>query len=718
LSVIKTLISRTYFRFFIPFKTLPLPNRLASETSPYLLQHANNPVDWYPWGDAAIQKSREEDKPMLVSIGYSACHWCHVMERESFEDPETAALMNRLFVNIKIDREERPDLDHIYMDAVQAIAGNGGWPLNVFLTPEGKPFYGGTYFPPVNLQNRASWKSVLQSISTVFREKRNEIEEQANHLTNHIAGSGFGIQTGTGEGVPSKEEVREIYEQLIKTADRKEGGFGAAPKFPQTFSIRFLLQYNYYSGNTDALKQAELSLEKMIKGGIYDQLAGGFARYSTDDEWLAPHFEKMLYDNALLIIALSEAFQLTQNSMYSTAIRETINFLQKELYSEKGSFYSALDADSEGEEGKFYTWQKNEILEILGDKGEDFCAIHDVTEEGNWEGKNILRLKPNNQRSTSKAQSSTTDAQGLAPNDFAATKQKLLNVRNKRIRPQLDDKILLGWNALMITACCKAFAALQDNKYRDLALKTMGFLEENMQGDGINRFYHVCKEITVLEEGQSEVQKVKASIPAFLDDYAYLIEAYIQLQEVTGDASWLIRGKTLTDWVISHFGESETGYFYYTHDEQDDVIVRKREIYDGAVPSGNAVMASNLLYLGTVFDREEWKQRALRNVMGLKDVMKKYPGSFGVWATLVNAFTYPLYEIVLAGSYCEKNHLEFLKKPIPNRVFQLTSVSHSELPILRNKPVHGPSQFFLCRDYSCQQPVKEVSELVRLIKNS
>jgi uncharacterized protein YyaL (SSP411 family) len=664
-------------------------------------------VDWFPWGDEAIQKSREEDKPMLVSIGYSACHWCHVMERESFEDPQTAEIMNRLFVNIKIDREERPDLDHIYMDAVQAIAGNGGWPLNVFLTPEGKPFYGGTYFPPVNMHNRPSWKSVLENISTAFREKRNEIEEQADNLTNHIAGSGFEIRVPEGEEVFTKEDVQVMYEQLMKTADLKNGGFGGAPKFPQTFSIRFLLQSYYYTGATEALYQACLSLDKMIYGGIYDQLGGGFARYSTDSEWLAPHFEKMLYDNALLVIALSEAFQLTQKPDYSKAIRETMNFVQNELYSKKGGFYSALDADSEGEEGKFYTWQKKEILDILGEEAKEFCAYYDVSDKGNWEGKNILRVTANGQRPTT--------------NDLLTSKRKLLAVRAQRIRPQLDDKILLGWNALMITACCKAFAALGDENYRILAVKSMVFLEEKMKGQGIHYFIHSYNEESknAGDKGYAgNIGNVKSNIPAFLDDYAYLIEAFIQLQEVTGEAQWLIRAKELTDWVIENFSEAETGYFYYTHEGQDDVIIRKREIYDGAIPSGNAVMASNLLYLGTVFDLNEWKRRAARNAGGLKDVIKRYPGSFGVWATVINGFTYPLYEVVLAGSHSEENHREFLKKAIPNRVFQLTSVTHPELPILRNKPVQGPSQFFLCRDYSCQQPVKEVSELIRLIKNS
>lgn len=673
-----------------------MPNRLSKETSPYLLQHAHNPVEWYPWGDEAIQKAREEDKPMLVSIGYSACHWCHVMERESFEDPDTAAIMNLHFVNIKIDREERPDLDHIYMDAVQAIAGNGGWPLNVFLTPEGKPFYGGTYFPPVNLHNRPSWKSVLESISEAFMNKRKEIEEQASHLTNHIAGPGFGINLPDVENSFDPKDLHGIFEQLMKTADRKEGGFGSAPKFPQTFSIRFLLQHYYYTGNQEAIDQACLSLDKMIYGGIYDQLGGGFARYSTDEEWLAPHFEKMLYDNALLIIALSEAFQFTGKLNYRKAIRETMDFIQKELMTVQGGFFSALDADSDGEEGKFYIWQKNDIDLILGEESGMFCTYYDVTEGGNWEGKNILRIK--------------NPEQGVSASIEKEWKKKLMAHRDLRNRPQLDDKILSGWNALMITACCKAFAALGEEDYRKRAIESMAFLEEKMKGEEIFHFYHSYK------VGKGRVGR--AAIPAFLDDYAYLIEAYIQLQEITGDTTYLNRAKDLSDWVIAHFSEEETGYFYYTHSGQDDVIVRKREVYDGAIPSGNAVMAGNLFYLGTVFDLEEWKKRAARNVGGLKEIITRYPGSFGVWATLLNGLTYQLSEIVLAGTPSDQKHREFLSKGVPNRVFQLTSVTQTEFPILRNKPVQGPPLFFLCRNYSCQQPVKEVSELTVLLKNS
>jgi uncharacterized protein len=686
-------------------------NRLANETSPYLLQHAHNPVDWYPWGNEAIQRAKEEDKPILVSIGYSACHWCHVMEKESFEDPETAALMNRHFINIKIDREERPDLDQIYMDAVQAIAGNGGWPLNVFLTPEGKPFFGGTYFPPVNLQSRPSWKSVLLGISNAFQQKRTEINDQADQLTKHIARSDFGININEEGSQFTKEDINNIFDKLMRTADQVDGGFGQAPKFPQTFSIRFLLQHYYYTGKAEALNHALLSLDKMINGGIYDQLGGGFARYSTDALWLAPHFEKMLYDNALLITAMSEAFQLTGKEIYSKAICETMDFLQRELMSENGGFFSALDADSDGEEGRFYVWSKNEITELLGSDSAEFSTYYEVSEKGNWEGKNILRIQ--------------NPAMKIPLEKELEWKEKLMARRATRTRPGLDNKILLGWNALMITACCKAYAALGMGEYRDLAIHTMDFLEKNMKGDHDSPYFHSYKtkygntspaESRISGRKQMEVREF--GIPAFLDDYAYLIEAYIQMQEITGEVTYLIRAKELSEYVIANFSEDHTGYFYYTHARQEDVIVRKREIYDGATPSGNSVMAGNLLYLGTVFDLQEWKTRAINNVTGLKDLVYRHPGSFGVWATLINGVTYQLNEIVLSGSRNEKKHMDFLKMGIPNRVFQITSVTHPDLPLLRNKPVDGTSQFFLCRDYSCQQPVKEVAELADLIKNS
>src|SRR5436190_10345125 len=363
-----------------------MSNRLENETSPYLLQHAHNPVDWFPWGDEALQKAKKENKPILISIGYAACHWCHVMEKESFENEEIASIMNENFINIKIDREERPDLDHIYMDAVQTMTGSGGWPLNVFLTPEKKPFFGGTYFPPRRAFNRSSWPEVLIAVSNAFREKRNEIENQAESLTAHLVQSNsFGHQSlGVGNEF-SKEKIDELFQNLMKSADKEWGGFGRAPKFPQTFSIQFLLRYYHVTKNEDALAHACLSLDKMIEGGIYDQLGGGFARYSTDNEWLVPHFEKMLYDNALLIIVLAEAYQVTKKERYREVIDETIGFIKREMMHRLGGFYSALDADSESEEGKFYVWEFNEVKERVAN-AEIFCQFFDITQNGNWEG--------------------------------------------------------------------------------------------------------------------------------------------------------------------------------------------------------------------------------------------------------------------------------------------------------------------------------------------
>jgi uncharacterized protein len=370
----------------------PYTNRLIHETSPYLLQHAHNPVDWYPWNDEAFEKARKEDKPVLVSIGYAACHWCHVMERESFENPEVAAIMNQLFINIKVDREERPDVDHIYMDAVQAISGSGGWPLNVFLTPDRQPFYGGTYFPPQKAFNRPSWEDILFSIADAYKNKKEEVIEQAQNLTNHLKTSNsFGLSV-TNEGVLDSSKMEDAFKNIMKTADREWGGFGRAPKFPQTFTINFLLHYADIKGNKEALDQALLSLDKMVYGGIYDQVGGGFARYSTDTEWLAPHFEKMLYDNALLVSSLSEAYQLTKNETYKEVIEETLVFVERELMHPEGGFYSALDADSEGEEGKFYVWNYDEVKALLKDF-EIFSEYFDISSRGNWEQKNILRVK-------------------------------------------------------------------------------------------------------------------------------------------------------------------------------------------------------------------------------------------------------------------------------------------------------------------------------------
>ena len=674
-------------------------NHLTKETSPYLLQHAYNPVDWYPWGKDALQKAKQENKPILVSIGYAACHWCHVMERESFEDEATASIMNNNFVNIKIDREERPDLDHIYMDAVQAMTGSGGWPLNVFLTPEGKPFYGGTYFPPARAFNRPSWKEVLLSIANAYQEKKPEIIQQAENLTQHLFQSNqFGIGKQTGIETFSKESSMEIYSNLMKNADLEEGGFGRAPKFPQSFSIQWLMKHFHLSRDEAALKQALLSLDKMILGGIYDQVGGGFARYSTDAEWLAPHFEKMLYDNALLVTTLSEAYQLTGKDLYKDTINETISFVKRELMSHEYGFYCALDADSEGEEGKFYVWNKQEVEEILGDQADIACEYFDITDRGNWEGKNILRVRlPMKEFADNKKLNVER-----VKNMVQSVKKKLLEKRSYRTRPQLDDKKLLGWNALMNMACSKAYMATGEEEYRDLATRNMKFILDSFRNNDTLGLYHSYK-------------NGEAKFPAFLDDIAYLIQAMILLQEITGETEYLEKGKNLTEHVIANFSEENGPFFYYTPKDQEDIIVRKKEIYDGATPSGNAVMAHNLFYLSVVFDIREWKTRSMEMVSSLEQVIRKYPGSFGMWASLLLAFTADVPEIVLTGKKINELRKQILSIFISHRIFQSTEITNPTFPLLEGKPIADQPLIFLCKNYACQSPATDLPALIRLM---
>lgn len=680
-------------------------NRLIHESSPYLLQHAHNPVDWHPWGDEALKLARENDKPILVSIGYAACHWCHVMERESFEDESTASLMNEHFVNIKIDREERPDLDHIYMDAVQAISGSGGWPLNVFLLPDGKPFYGGTYFPPVRAFNRASWKEVLASVAQAYKERRHELDAQAENLTRHLVeANAFGIGKHEAGTVFTEDNLEQIYQSIMKQADKTLGGFGRAPKFPQTFSIQFLLRHYHYTKNEEALQQAMLSLDKMLYGGIYDQLGGGFARYSTDEEWLAPHFEKMLYDNALLVSALSEAYQLTGAERYKRVIEETLAFTEREMLSPEGGFYAALDADSEGEEGRFYVWGKDEIEEALGDDAALFCAYYDVSDDGNWHepghhgpARNILRIK--------EPPESFVKTHGLEPQQFgmklAQWKRALMERRAGRVRPLLDDKVLLNWNALMNTAYSKAYAATGEEHYREMAVRNMDFLLRAFRSQ--SGWHHSWK------NGQ-------AKTPAFLDDLAYLISALIHLQEITGDAERLMTAQELTEYVAARFSEKETSFFYYTNQEQYDVIVRKKEIYDGATPSGNAVMGHNLLYLSVVFDNAAWRGRAEEMVTSLGQVIVKYPTSFGVWASLLQAFTRGMPEIVVTAQKNLDWRKQILSIFIPYRIFQSTERPDDRFPLLRDKPVAAQPFVFLCKNYVCHRPENNLQDFFRLLE--
>lgn len=671
-------------------------NALAHETSPYLLQHAHNPVNWFPWGKEAIEKARLENKPILVSIGYAACHWCHVMAHESFENEETAMLMNNWFVNIKIDREERPDLDQIYMDAVQAMNhGQGGWPLNVFLTPDLKPFYGGTYFPPVDSYGRLSWKNLLATIHDAYVNKQETVTLQAGNLMQHLHTANAIGTPRSNPGLVSTEHLQQVEKELLTVFDSENGGFSSAPKFPQTFAIQYLLRQYYYSKNPDALQAATFSLDKMIAGGIYDHLAGGFARYSTDKYWQAPHFEKMLYDNALLISTLSEAYGATEEDIYESTIRQTISFLINEMTSPEGGFYSAIDADSEGKEGKFYTWSRKEIEDVLGKDAAIFCQVYDIWEDGNWEKTNIIWL-PNKLEKIALQHNIALDE---LKETLAECRAKLLEVRNTRIRPMTDDKILLGWNALTIKALCDAGTLLQENSYIHIAERTMDFLEKNMLSSEGNWMHSWKNNI--------------AKIPAFLDDYGILIQAYIGLQEATGNLTYLHKAVQYAEYVIQHFSSAST-LFFYTAKEQEDIILRKKDIYDGATPSGNSLMAHNLYYLSTMINKPDWAEKAKNMLLSVGGGIVHYPISFGNWDLLLQKIVYGYKEIAIVGD----NYKNLLKQTnsmyLPDKLI-ISSDKESRFPLLENRYQSDKTLIYLCKNYSCQQPVTTVEDLQNIL---
>ena len=667
-------------------------NQLIKESSVYLLQHAHNPVNWYAWGEEALNKAKEEGKPILLSIGYAACHWCHVMERESFEDEATAAIMNTHFINIKVDREERPDIDHIYMDAVQAMTGSGGWPLNVFLTPELKPFYGGTYFPPVDAHNRLCWKEVLRRVHYTYSEKKADIEAQAERLTQHLNNANlFGSDKPLNEADNqfTAATLQNIADNIINNSDKEWGGFGKAPKFPQTFSIQYLLRHYHYTKHETSLAKATFSLDKMIYGGIYDQAGGGFSRYSTDTKWQIPHFEKMLYDNALLLGVLAEAYQITKNELYANTIRQTIAFLKREMLHESGGFYSALDADSEGVEGKFYTWTKNEVEELLGEDAELFCAYFQVTEEGNWEEVNILWTLQGIKEFADKYSIEEAHLIGIINTGL----EKLLIERSNRIRPQLDDKILLNWNSLMLTGLCKAYEALQDENYKTLAINCMAFIENTLT-KADNTLLHTYKNGV-------------AKIDAFLDDYAYTIQAYISLNNITGNNSYITKAIALVNTVDAKFKDATSGLYYYTDENQADIIVRKKEIYDGATPSANGIMMCNLIFLSSAMnDSKDLRDLVRNNVAGLMKAITNYPTSFGVWAMAVQLIGTDVKEINIYGSNTQKETKAIANWYFPEKIILTKSINSD--PENRadlqgdSLEIQGDSVVFnVCTKYTC-----------------
>lgn len=677
-------------------------NRLVHETSPYLLQHAYNPVDWFPWGEAALEKAVVEQKIILVSIGYAACHWCHVMERESFENAEVAEWMNRHFINIKVDREERPDIDHIYMDAVQAMTGSGGWPLNVFLTPDQKPFYGGTYFPPKPMYNRNSWLEVLRGVQSAWQTKSHEIVSQAENLTAYLQQQvqALHMPVDTSNTRQPDEVLNSICTNILQTADGTWGGFGRAPKFPQFFTIRWLLQYHHYSGSEAAKNQALLSLDKMLAGGIYDHVGGGIARYSTDNEWLAPHFEKMLYDNALLIDVLSDAFQITQNPRYEKCIRQTIGFLNREMKSIEGAYFTALDADSEGVEGKFYVWTLAEISTLLGPNFESFAKAYDVSEKGNWEGVNILRLLES--PAALAEQAGLTEAEWTTQMEIAL--EQLLVARGERVRPGLDDKLLLGWNALLCKALAKAALALQDEALQDMAVN----LWKSMENIFKSKVTDDALWMHNYKNGQS-------GIGAFLEEYAWLAEAAIAVYECTFETEYLDSAKAITQYAIQYFSDESACFFYFTHEKQQGVLVRKIEVYDGATPSGNSAMARVLFLLSIYFDQPEWEERGRSMLSKLMSKLEKYPGSFAQWSSMYLMRVKSLPELVVTGPSAATLARKILAEFVPFRTIMATDTINDGFPMLKGKSVQATTQIYWCEKETCQAPVDNLNDFWRLL---
>ncbi len=689
-----------------------MSNRLIHETSPYLLQHAHNPVDWYPWGEEALQRAKAENKPILVSIGYSACHWCHVMESESFEDEAVAAYMNEHFINIKIDREERPDIDAIYMDAVQVLTGAGGWPLNCFLTSDARPFYGGTYFPPVSKYQRPSWMQVLHSMSDAFCNKRDTVEDQAKRIMAYLEKSDTTLTekiATTARRPENFDLLRDIFYQIRAQFDGLEGGFGSAPKFPGTMSLSFLLKYYHNTKNTpgsnahEALAHVELSLDKMIQGGIYDQLGGGFARYATDRAWLVPHFEKMLYDNALLVRLLADAYKVTKKPLYKTTIEETLTYIQREMMSEEGSFYAAQDADSEGVEGKFFVWDKSEIETVIGENANLFCHFYNVTEQGNWEENNILHYT--NQLKEYVEQNGLDFVQ--TRNQLNTSRKKLFQHREERIKPGLDDKILLGWNALMCTGFAKAYEATQHDIYRQIVKDNLAFIfNKFQQAEGSQALYHTYKNGT-------------AKYEAFLDDYAFLIAALLDAYEIIFDTTYIDKAGQLTDFVIEKFFDKTHQLFYYTPDNQTDVIVRQRQIYDNATPSGNSTMVSNLQRLGLMIGREDYTEFAENMLQKMHHAIVNYPTSFGRWAEALTAKVYPYAEIAVIGKSAENMAAQINEQYIPHKVIMAVRKENENYPLLLGKYAEADETLtYICRNYACQAPVETLKEVIETLNNS
>ncbi len=672
-------------------------NQLAHETSPYLLQHAHNPVDWYPWGEEALDIARADDRPIFLSIGYSACHWCHVMERESFEIEETAALMNANFVNIKVDREERPDLDAIYMEAVQAMTGSGGWPMSVFLTPSGQPFYGGTYFPPQPRYGMPSFAQVLLAVAEAYKNKRGDIDDQAQRLTDAIGRTGSLSASGGALGVEILDEATAKLKQYF---DEQYGGFGDQPKFPQPMTLEFAMSQYRRGGDADVLRIAEHTLQQMAAGGIYDHLGGGFHRYSVDRIWLVPHFEKMLYDNGQLLRAYLHAWQINGRPEHRQVVDETVDYVLREMTSPEGGFYSAQDADSEGEEGKFFVWTAEEIEAVLGEEEAELLGrTYGVMPGGNFEGNTILNLK----RTVAEVAQEAGAAVETMAARLAAARQKLFAVREERVKPERDDKVLTEWNGLMIHALAEVGVVLGREDALEAAKKSADFvLAEMSQENGLLfRSY---------KDG-------RARFNAYLEDYAAFARGLVALYEATFELRWLAEAVRLTKIMQSQFSDEVRGGFYQTGMAHEQLVVRRKDFIDNAIPSGNSMAAELLLRLAKLTGNEEYRKEAARIFEIMAAAMAQQPTGFGRMLTALDDFLAPSQEVAVVGLLEDARTQALLEEVrrhyLPHTVLALKEPdSENPLPLLEGRGlVDGEPAAYVCENYACRLPVTGVEEL-------
>ena len=675
-----------------------MPNRLIDETSPYLLQHAHNPVDWYAWGEEALERARAEDKPILLSVGYSACHWCHVMERESFEDPGIAALMNDSFVCIKVDREERPDIDSIYMTAVQALTGRGGWPMTVFLTPDGKPFYGGTYFPPEDRHGIPGFPRVLQALAETYRQKRSDVLATTAKLVDQMRRVSSQVRS---LDPLTADVMQQAYLKLSSEFDDKHGGIGIEPKFPQPMTYEFLLRYHLRTKEPRSLEMVKLTLDRMANGGIYDQLGGGFHRYSTDMFWLVPHFEKMLYDNALLVRLYTHAYQVTAKPLYRRVVEETLEYVLREMTSPEGGFYSAQDADSEGVEGKYFVWRPEEIEKLLGQAdGETFNQHFGVTVDGNFEGLSILNVASD--------AAAVAEKTGVGEQQVAETiersRARLLEAREKRVKPGRDDKVLTAWNGLMLGAFAEAASVLGRSDHEAAAERCAAFLLDNLRQDG--------RLLRTYKDG-------RAKLNGYLEDYAFLISGLLALHEATFGPRWLQQAVDLGRSMVELFWDEQTGQFYDTGSDHEELVVRPRDISDNAIPSGSSMAADVLLRLAVVTGDVELQRRAVTALRSAKELMARFPAGAGHWLSALDFYLSSPREIAIFGDRAHPDTQSLVSEVyrhfIPNRVFigrRAANGPLDALPLMEGRStINGRPTAYVCQNYECQLPVNDPADL-------